>query len=290
MYGDYWERERYKPAAPRRVEGGIKAGKQKGAFAQQWWGKKWIQTLERTPGGARLQRGRAYARHGQVVDLKITGNTITASVQGTRTTPYAVLIEIQKFTDELWDKIVAGMLEQPLVVAGLMQGQIPEEIEALFAKNKTSLLPERFAQMQTRCSCPDSANPCKHIAAVYYLLAEVLDKDPFTIFRLRGLERDAFIQRLQNSQGNKGTESEEVLEEPQKLPDDPLVFWGDKLEAGEHRSLARVPAVNAALPKRLGSIPLWRSETPFLDLMEQYYRSASRYAAQYAETMEQADD
>lgn len=289
MYDDYWGRERYTPAAPRAVKGGIKADKQRGAFAQQWWGKKWIQTLERTPGGARLQRGRSYARKGQVVDLQITGNTIRASVQGTSAMPYGVTIEIQKFTDELWDEVVAEMLEQPLVVAGLMQGEIPEEIDQLFAQHKTSLLPERFAQMQTRCSCPDSANPCKHIAAVYYLLAEALDKDPFIIFKLRGLDRDAFMQRLQNSYGYDAGESEQPREYPQELPVDPLIFWDYKLENGGQRPLAQVPAVDAALPKRLGSIPLWRSEARFLDLMEEYYRSASRYAVQYAETM-QAED
>lgn len=289
MFDDFWSRERYTPAAPRSVKGGIKAGQQKGAFAQQWWGKKWIQALEKTPVGARLQRGRSYARSGQVIDLQITDNRIKAAVQGTRANPYVVGIEVNKFSDDLWDQIVAGMLEQPVVVVGLMQGRIPEEIKQIFAKQKSSLFPERFAEMKTSCSCPDSANPCKHIAAVCYVLAEALDKDPFIILKLRGLEREAFMQRLQDSHGNDNEESEALHVETQQLPEDPLVFWKCTFENVDHKPLPHVPSIDAALPKRLGTLSLWRSESRFLDQMELYYRHASYHAVQSAEAMRDKD-
>jgi len=64
-----------------------------------------------------------------------------------------------------------------------------------------SLFPQKQRDLKTNCSCPDWSNPCKHIAAVYYLLGEEFDRDPFLIFRLRGIAREDFVKLLSKAGG-----------------------------------------------------------------------------------------
>ena len=85
----------YPPSRPREAKGGIKAQSKRGAFASSWWGQRWIATLESFPIGARLGRGRSYARKGQVISLEIDKGRVTAEVQGSRTRPYAVSITMK---------------------------------------------------------------------------------------------------------------------------------------------------------------------------------------------------
>ena len=41
------------------------------------------------------------------------------------------------------------------------------------------LFPGAARELSLDCSCPDGAVPCKHFAAMFYLLAEAFDEDPF---------------------------------------------------------------------------------------------------------------
>src|SRR5205809_401054 len=75
-------------------------------------------------------------------------------------------------------------------------GEMPQDIERAFTGAGLSLFPESGREIATACSCPDWSNPCKHVAAVYYLLGEAFDRDPFLIFRLRGMDRDEFTSVL----------------------------------------------------------------------------------------------
>ncbi|MEG6552546.1 hypothetical protein V6C53_20120, partial [Desulfocurvibacter africanus] len=84
----------YEPTTPREVEGGIKSCSRRGDFAASWWGKRWITVLEGFQIGARLSRGRSYARKGQVADLSVTPGEVRASVQGSRARPYAVSVRL----------------------------------------------------------------------------------------------------------------------------------------------------------------------------------------------------
>ena len=85
---------------------------------------------------------------------------------------------------------------QALFVAKLLAGEMPQDIEPVFREVGLSLFPAKLGDLETDCSCPDWSNPCKHIAAAYYLLGEEFDRDPFLIFTLRGLGRDALLARL----------------------------------------------------------------------------------------------
>src|SRR5437588_12759165 len=88
------------------------------------------------------------------------------------------------------------MASQAIFAAKLLAGEMPQDIEEAFSAVQISLFPLATTDLDTDCSCPDWANPCKHIAAVYYLLAERFDEDPFLIFKLRGRTKEQIIQVL----------------------------------------------------------------------------------------------
>ena len=78
---------------------------------------------------------------------------------------------------------------------------MPREIEDLLAASKLTLFPSSYRELKATCSCPDAANPCKHIAAVYYILAERFDEDPFLIFAWRGRTQEELLERLRARRG-----------------------------------------------------------------------------------------
>jgi uncharacterized Zn finger protein len=284
----YSNRFYFPPSRPIEVEGGIKA-QTKGDFGKSWWARRWIAVLEGFYIGARLGRGRAYARQGQVLSIAIEPGRVKAAVQGSRSQPYKVQIRLRSLTPEDWKKFTAHVAQQALIPAKLLGGEMPEDIEQAFAQVGLSLFPQRGQDLKTDCSCPDWSNPCKHIAAVYYLLGEEFDRDPFLIFKLRGMSREEFLKQLG---GSRSEDPPQVLKaktrgRPQKapvtpkeipgepLPPDPKRFWEGNSLSDLLFGEVKVPPVHAALPKRLGSFPFWRSRDPFLPAMEGIYRAAS---------------
>jgi uncharacterized Zn finger protein len=183
----------YKPAI--ETDEGIKAKSRRGDFVKNWWATRWIEAMERVMDPGRLQRGRRYARKGQVLSLEVDEGTVSARVQGSRRTPYKVVIELEPLADAAWTAVSEALAERPYFVAQLLAGEMPQEIEAAFAAVQLGLFPKR-QELRQECSCPDYAAVCKHLAAVHYILGERLDEDPFLLFQLRGRERDAIVTML----------------------------------------------------------------------------------------------
>ena len=276
----YREYYYYLPSTPKEVEGGIKAQSKRGAFADKWWGWRWIETLESFNIGTRLARGRSYARKGQVAGLDIGPGLVKAKVQGSRSSAYEVGIGFKVFTGRQWQKVTAELAEETIFAARLLGNEMPEDIEGVFEKAGLNLFPKRQGDLKTHCSCPDWSNPCKHIAAVYYLLAEAFDNDPFLLFKLRGMDRDAFLARLRGAGAMKAeaeSEAEPVLK-PVPLPLEADAFWQGAGEYEEISLPSRPVKLHAALPKRLGALSFWRSDRPFLEAMEALYRRTSESA------------
>lgn len=268
----------YEPTTPLDVKGGIRAQSKRGSFASKWWGKRWIKVMESFHVGARLQRGRSYARRGQVADLQILPGLITASVQGSRRTPYEVNIAMETFSSGEWEGMAAALNESPAHMAQLLRGEMPGDIEDTFVRAGLSLFPERRGDLETICSCPDWSNPCKHIAAVYYLLAEAFDQDPFLLFKLRGIEREDLVQMVlgdaQEQDGEPGEEEVEAVP-PEPLPLDTEAFWGQKDVVPVEIDEIDAPPVSGALARRLGGLPFWRGSEDFQDVLAEVYRKAS---------------
>lgn len=185
------------PARPRAVEGGLKARSTRGAIGQTWWSERFVDVLEHIGLGNRLERGRNYARKGQVISLDVDAGLVSALVQGSRSRPYRVRIGIRAFGKAEWAKLEAELVGSVWYMAKLLAGEMPEDIEDVFAVAGLSLFPAAAEELSMDCSCPDYQVPCKHIAAAFYLLAEAFDENPFTILAWRGRDREDLLAHLQ---------------------------------------------------------------------------------------------
>jgi uncharacterized Zn finger protein len=185
------------PSRPRPVDGGLKARSSRGAIAQTWWSQRFIEVLEGIGMGSRLQRGRSYARKGQVISMDVGPGLVTAQVQGSRVRPYRVRIGIGAFGKGEWTRVEGALAENAWYAAALLSGEMPDDIEDVFARLGLSLFPAKARELSLDCSCPDGAVPCKHLAATFYLLAESFDEDPFAILAWRGREREDLLANLQ---------------------------------------------------------------------------------------------
>ena len=179
-----------------RVEGGIRARSKRGAIGEQWWSRRFIDVLESFGMSGRLARGRNYARRGQVLGFEISCGYVTAQVQGSRPKPYRVRIQVTPLTTPQWRRVEQALAGQALFRAKLLAGEMPREIEEVFADCGTPLFPRTARDLEMSCSCPDWEVPCKHLAAVCYVLAEAFDVDPFGILAWRGRGREDLLGAL----------------------------------------------------------------------------------------------
>ncbi len=276
-----WRSQDFKPSEPRQAKGGIKAQSKRGEFGTNWWAKRWIGVLESFHIGARLARGRSYARKGQVLSIGIEAGWVRAKVQGSRTKPYEIAIQCKTLSDNDWSKLAQVLSRQALHVAKLLAGEMPQDIEEVFQEAGLSLFPSQLGDLSTKCTCPDWSNPCKHIAAVYYLLGEEFDRDPFLIFALRGMQRDALFALLDRVAGLDGLRLSSRDLEPAVLAPEPLSadlasFWGAGApKDGALLGAVEIPPVAAPLLRRLSGFPFWRGTTPLLEAIEPTYARAS---------------
>jgi uncharacterized Zn finger protein len=192
------------PSRPHAVDGGLKARSARGPIAQTWWSQRFIEVLEAIGIGSRLQRGRNYARRGQVISLDVGPGLVTAQVQGSRARPYRVRIGIAAFGKNEWAKVEGALAENAWYSAALLSGEMPSDIEDVFDAVGLSLFPNQVRELSLDCSCPDSAVPCKHLAATFYLLAEAFDEEPFEIFAWRGRDREELLENLAAARSGGG--------------------------------------------------------------------------------------
>jgi len=181
---------------PIPVEGGVRARSKRGAIGEQWWSRRFIAVLESWGMSGRLQRGRNYARRGQVIEFELTQGKVTARVQGSRPVPYTVSIGVLPLTTAQWRNVQRRLASQALFRAKLLAGEMPAEIEGVFAECGTPLFPRSPADLYMHCNCPDWEVPCKHLAAVCYVLAEAFDDDPFQMLAWRGKARGELLAAL----------------------------------------------------------------------------------------------
>ena len=135
------------------------------------------------------------------------------------------------------------------------------------------MLPAQMSDLETDCSCPDWSNPCKHTAAVYCLLGEEFDRDPFLIFTLRGMTNDELRTRLT---GAADTQTEvAAVPPPEPLAADPVTFWTGVASESAIGDAVQPPPVSAPLLRRLGAFPFWRGDVPLLAAVETLYSAAS---------------
>ncbi|RDI64232.1 SWIM zinc finger family protein [Nocardia pseudobrasiliensis] len=191
------------------VRGGVEPRSRRGSFARTWWGRSFIDAVEQVADAGRLARGRSYARSGQVVTYHLEPGAVTAEVQGSQPRPFTAVLTMRKLRDERLDELIDEVRGTPGMLAQLASGALPRELGPL-------LLPTTASELDFACTCPDAGWPCKHVAAVCYIIAERLDEQPSAMLVLRGLDLDTLIGGVQSDSGS--TVSDDLYGETTPLP------------------------------------------------------------------------
>jgi len=180
-------------------------GKRRG-FGATWWGKAWVDALEKRAqiDPNRLPRGRTYARQERVGALEVASGRVSARVQGSRRAPYRVIVGVRAFTDDEWERVLEAIAGRAAHTAALLDGVLLPEVLEDASGAGAELLPGP-GDLDPRCSCPDWADPCKHAAAVCYLIAGLLDADPFVLLHMRGRSRSEVLAALRRKRSETGS-------------------------------------------------------------------------------------
>ncbi len=285
---------------------------------RSWWGKRFIEALEGCMDAGRLSRGRSYNSPYRIEEFEITEKGAVARVRGNKnpyfgvykTPHYAVRIEFKRLSKAAWKKALDNMAKSPARLFKLFMHEMPDDIEECFEGKRTSLLPRSGSDIMGQCSCPDWANPCKHIAGVYFRLADILDHDPLLLFEWRGMDFEHLVKALKKYPLAKAISTAIISEREAKneIEAEKTVFNqvdikgrvrnGKKMETGlegfwmgrigerRHfsaeclelrRSFFRPPVLNALHLKKEGDHPaFWNKRQSFLKVMEDVYERISK--------------
>jgi uncharacterized Zn finger protein len=176
-------KKKYLPRIPILAHG-FRAQSLRNPPRDAWWMKHWLQAIDEMRLGARAGRGKLYAERGQVTEIEVSGTQVHAKVLGARKDAYTVKIAFRP-GGAISENAAAAL--GAMTVGRIYAGEMPLSVEELFSKNGDALYPTLGAD-SFWCSCPDWSKPCKHIAAVLYLLGDVLARDPSLLLRLRGMD------------------------------------------------------------------------------------------------------
>lgn len=283
-YGNWgWQKTaKRKIPAGSGIRGGTKYG-------QTWWGKQWLEAFNNISDSNRLPRGRTYANNGSVRSIEIAGQVVKAEVWGTSS--YAIKINVGKFNDAEIKTIVSGIQTQPLVLAQLLNGELPEAILKLCQKEGIELFPSNWRSFDAHCSCPDYAKPCKHLAAIVYLLANEIDKNPFLLFTLHGFDLLKALEKSSSKQ-QLASETTQILSVDslwqamdQNYQDD-FVFVPQILETLD---FSVIPPCRENLLKILSPNPVFYPAKDFKDILDRALNRFARTASAEYEASSQID-
>lgn len=253
---------------------------------RQWWVEKWLELLDSYRFKKRLERARIYAREGNILSIDFDNAQVVAKVQGSDPEPYQVKLSLTPFSDEDWDFVIESLGKKAIFSAQLLAGEMPDHIEQVFTENGLNIFPFSLGDIHSRCSCPDKANPCKHIGAIYYQLADRFSEDPFILFQLRGRTKAQILlalrQHRHQEQPAEVTEDSSIFitnteTETQLL--DLTQFW--QYQEPLDPSLVVITPVTEpqTMMEILGSIPLpYDDAQSFQKFLHQAYATASQGA------------
>ncbi len=265
----YWRYEKRRPA-PKAAEGATRK-----QYGTTWWGKQWLNALTQIDDNNRLPRGKTYANKGLVSQLAIDGATITAKVQGSNPRPYAIKIQTAPFSQAERHEIVRAVTENPLFLSKLLNRELPPELADTCNQKGVHIFPRKWKDMNASCSCPDYAVPCKHLAAAFYVLANEIDKNPFTVFNLRQFDLVAELQASGYTEG--------------QVEDVPIPAIADLMQPeSEHGTqgdsqwddldFSTIPNLRQDLFRLLSAKPVFYPEGDFKKSLETAYKNTAKLA------------
>ena len=273
-------------------------------LSKTWWGTEFLQALEECMDPGRLARGRGYSAPYRRQEFSLRRGKIEATIRGNinhyfgvhETPYYRVKIEFEKVAAARWSTILKRLGANADWVTHLILGEVPPTIEQALAGSKVKLLPRTAEEIHCSCSCPDWANPCKHVAGVYYHVAALLDRDPLLLFEFRGMERAKLLAAVAQSEfgaallGDAGAGDPDVaaaVREPrfprveQSGSDTPAsdlrAFWRGQPLPREMTAEGEAPPVSALLLRREGDYPeFWPRDTSFIEAMAEVYERVAK--------------
>ncbi|MEH2366358.1 SWIM zinc finger family protein [Nostoc sp.] len=260
--------------------------------SREWWSQQWLDLLDSYRFKKRLERARNYARQGNVLSIEFKGAKVLARVQGSEVEPYKVSLSLEPFTDEQWGYVIETMSQRAIFAAKLLAGEMPQNIEEVFTANGLSIFPFTLGDVQSKCSCPDKANPCKHIGAIYYQLGDRFSEDPFVLFQLRGRSKEQIISDLRKLRSAKiQPNTTETPDIQQSIPNNKYSvkidsFWQYN-EPLESSLVVIAPSTNETVLDVLGAIPLAKEEESAVnstssDVVMKYLNTVYRDVSQKA--------
>lgn len=255
-----------------------------------WWGRRWIEALEKISAeyASRLARGKTYARTGRAHDLVVKPGKVTAKVTGSRAEPYAIGIAIVPLDDATWKKAIAELARKARYSAQLLAGEMPEDVDVVLRNVGVELFPAKAGDLTTTCSCPDWANPCKHVAATHYVLGEAFDRDPFLIFELRGRTREQVLAAMRPKKQAKANANVRADADARanagirvgRIAADAYDAW--RAPVPSLRFTFERPAHDAGVIDALGRPPSWREKAAPVEILGPLVRGASELAREVA--------
>ncbi|NEN87831.1 MAG: hypothetical protein F6K48_02415 [Okeania sp. SIO3H1] len=254
---------------------------------KEWWTQQWIDLLNSYRFKKRLERARNYARQGNVLSLEFKDKEIISQVQGTAPEPYKQSLWLDTFSDEDWDYIIETMSQRAIFTAKLLAGEMPQNIEEVFAANGLRLFPFTLDDIHAQCDCPDKARVCKHIAAVYYILGDRFSDDPFLLFQLRGRTKEKILEVLRQKRGQSEEENSTIKEKitREKKPTSATQkytnfeqFWEYKQQLDSSLVVITPPPSNETVLDVLGPLPLSTSADTIEDYFKKIYQNISQQA------------
>ncbi|MFA6045699.1 MAG: hypothetical protein WC718_12015 [Phycisphaerales bacterium] len=302
---------------PRRVRGGVKLTGGVVDGPTLWAAQRWLRLAEQVAQGARLGEGLEYAKLGQTKRLANLPGRIEATVQGRADRPYTVTITLDVIPESGWEPVVSSMAEGAIYSAKLLSGELPTNIEDVFAPRGLKLFPTEPSELTVSCTCAEhmaavqaakdapvapvapaapgaAENPsdplwCKHLCCVAYLMAHRLATEPFLMFSLRGLDGRELLERLRDRRAAAGAPPGDrqpvYVQHVAGVTDNPgapleevvTKFWDSGPELAEVDLPLGPPGVSHPLLRRLGQSP-FTAPFPLVGLLASCYDTISQAA------------
>ena len=245
-------------------------------FGNTWWGEKWLDALSGTDYSNRLPRGQTYARNGSVKQVSISGHDVSADVKGSRPRPYKVQISLPKFSPRHKNAVVEAITENPYFLSQLLNRKLPAELFEVFQNSKIPVFPNTWDDLKASCSCPDWAFCCKHIAAIIYLIANEVDKNPFLLFELHDF--DVFEALLKKGYSAEKHSTITVVSSRQlvlksRLPPPEQLSDDKRSQLFKRLDFTQVPYLRDDLLSLLGNRPLFYLTKDFKPIYEKALKS-----------------
>jgi uncharacterized Zn finger protein len=243
----------------------------------------------------RLGRGRAYAGPNRLLEFAIKGPVIKATIRGNinhyfgvyKEPRYKIEVQLKQFSAKDWDAMIEAITHNAACLSQLLMNEMPTSIENVFAKQNLHFLPQERTDLISQCSCPDYADPCKHVAGVYYKVASLLDRDPLLLFQLRGMDAAKLQKKLAASPLGKalidqwGDDKQTIEYHPHRYPEPQRqpaqspnlkAFWQGESALPLVASFTGTAATSAVLIKKGGDYPaFWHNDQSFIEVMEAIY-------------------